>query len=257
MEVIPAERIYILGSTTTCRNTESIFISKTHTANFIEHLYVLVLYSLHKTERKNNLQDKLEKACHSILPATIVVLDVNQFNIWLTEGNVFAYQVQNFALLIFENLATTLAKGKIIDEMEIKRSNEICYCQGLNKVQEFTAGANLFLIRRQNNMAAFMLHQATEHALLTILSITTGLRVNTHNLDKLLRYCSMGTYIVNDVFPRREERDKRIFQLLQSAYVGARYTSSYTIASLDLLGLRDKVDMLKDQISKIYKEDST
>lgn len=40
-------------------------------------------------------------------------------------------------------------------------------------------------------MAAFMLHQAAEQALLTIFKKATGWHVNTHNIDKLLRYCSM------------------------------------------------------------------
>jgi HEPN domain-containing protein len=36
---------------------------------------------------------------------------------------------------------------------------------------EFLAGAELFRIRKQNKMAAFMLHQAAEHGMLAIIQI--------------------------------------------------------------------------------------
>ncbi|MCW3090505.1 MAG: hypothetical protein JWP81_1574 [Ferruginibacter sp.] len=57
----------------------------------------------------------------------------------------------------------------------------------MNLLQE----QNFTKIRSQNKMAAFMLHQAAEHALHTILKKATGLHVNTYNIDRLLRYCTM------------------------------------------------------------------
>ncbi len=70
--------------------------------------------------------------------------------------------------------------------------NEKLFNAGFNKVNEFLAGAELYRIRKQNKMAAFMLHQATEHALHTILKIGIGLYINRHNLDKIMRYCYIG-----------------------------------------------------------------
>ena len=49
----------------------------------------------------------------------------------------------------------------------IKKQYQYC-TQGINIVNEFIAGAELFRVREQNKMAAFMLHQAAEQALLTI-----------------------------------------------------------------------------------------
>ncbi|MGI8581196.1 MAG: HEPN domain-containing protein [Chitinophagaceae bacterium] len=72
--------------------------------------------------------------------------------------------------------------------------------QGINKATEFLVGADFFRIRGQNKMAAYMLHQATEHALHTILKIKICLYLNTHNLDKLIRYCSMVSYTIGDIF---------------------------------------------------------
>ncbi|MEJ7679033.1 MAG: HEPN domain-containing protein [Segetibacter sp.] len=79
---------------------------------------------------------------------------------------------------------TPFAEPLTIDQQSLVKANEVTYKAGLNKVQEFLADADLYRIRQQNKMAAFMLHQAAEHALHTLLRISTGLYVNTHNIDK-------------------------------------------------------------------------
>ncbi len=78
-----------------------------------------------------------------------------------------------------------------------------------------------------------MLPQAVEHALHTILKIKTGLYLNTHNLDKLIRYCSMASYNIPDIFPRNNEKNQRLFQLLQRAYVDSRNNEDYCICKND------------------------
>ncbi|MEO6230919.1 MAG: hypothetical protein ABJB11_13775 [Ferruginibacter sp.] len=62
-----------------------------------------------------------------------------------------------------------------------------------------------------------MLHQAAEQALLAIFKKATGLHINTHNIDKLIRYCTMVNYQIAAVFPRENDEDQRLFSLLQRA----------------------------------------
>ena len=91
-----------------------------------------------------------------------------------------------------------------------------------------------------------MIHQAAEHAMHTMLQIRTGLRVVIHNLDKLYRYCSMICYQLPEVvFGNNKENDKRLFNLLQKAYIDTRYKSDYNINTLDLLTLTEIVRRLQ------------
>ena len=94
-------------------------------------------------------------------------------------------------------------------------------------------------------MSASMLHQAAEQALYTMLQLKTGLRVVTHNLDKLYRYCCVACYQLPElVFGNNKENDKRLFSLLQRAYIDTRYKSDYYINIPDLLAVTEKVNQL-------------
>lgn len=93
-----------------------------------------------------------------------------------------------------------------------------------------------------------MLYQATEHALLTILKITTGLGVNSNNLNKLAQYCSMISDKVPTIFPRIIENDKQIFQSLQRTYIETRYREGYSISMTEMFVLFEKVESLKQTL---------
>jgi uncharacterized protein len=88
-------------------------------------------------------------------------------------------------------------------------------------VREFLAGAELHTIRVQYK-AAFMLHQAAEQASRTMLTIHIGLRINNHSIDRLIRCCSMFCFELQDVFAKKSEKEKLLFQLLQKAYIDTR-----------------------------------
>ena len=218
-EVTPAQYIFLLGTTEVTRTAKSIFNKETPVCEEIEQYYLLVLIPHNSQETNNQTQEHIESKCQPFYPVTAMVLDTIQFIDWLKEGHPFASQVLHHAEILFKEEEVVLGDYPAISVEDVVNSNQIVHLQGLNKVVEFLAGADLFRIRQQNRMAAFMLHQAVEHALLTILKMTMGVKVNTHNLDKLIRYSSMIGFEAATIFPRKTESDRRLFQLLQRAYV--------------------------------------
>lgn len=241
LEAAPAGKIYFLGSTLMQRRTESIFMTDAPSCKYVGHYYVLVLVA--NGSNLNALQDKIENNCQHFIPTTAILLYSDQFNTWLNEGHQFARTVCKIAVLLHGENDKNLIP-EIVDAEITKMDNDFLLTQGLNKVKEFLAGADLFRIREQNKMAAFMLHQAAEQALHTILKIKTGLYLNTHNLDKLFRYCAMVSYNLPDIFPRNNEKNQRLFQLLQRAYVDSRYNEDYSICTNDLIIIAQRVRML-------------
>jgi uncharacterized protein len=89
------------------------------------------------------------------------------------------------------------------------------------------------------------LHQAAEQALRTLLIIRTGLRINTHSLDKLIRYGSKFSSQLPEVSQVRKENDKKLFSLLQKAYIDCRYKEDFSIAYEDIAALTAKVKTLQ------------
>jgi len=252
LEVTQVEKIFLLGSTLSQRRTESVFITDAPSCRYVSHYFILVVINNNK-ESNNTIQDKIENTCRSFIPVTAIVLSIKQFNEWLQEGHSFACRVNKFAVVLHDAGTTVPEESKDFDEVGHVKINTCIYTNGLNKVQEFLAGADLYRIREQNKMAAFMLHQAAEHVLHTLLRISTGLYVNTHNLDKLIRYCTMISYNLPDVFNRNNQKNERLFQLLQKAYIDARYKEDYTIKTDDLLFITERIRTFIEILKNTYE----
>jgi HEPN domain-containing protein len=107
-------------------------------------------------------------------------------------------------------------------------------------------------------MAAFMLHQAAEQALIVLLKIMTGLHLNTHSIDRLIRCCALISDKFSGIFPRNNEKNERLFQLIQKAYIDTRYKEDYCICIDNLLILTERVraleKLVKDVCSSSLKE---
>ncbi len=250
LKATSADKIYLLGSTLIKRRTESIFMTAAPCHSYVSHCYLLVVVS--NDADLNAVEDKIENNCRHFIPVTAIVLHTHQFNEWLTTGHQFACTVYKTAMLLHGETDKKFASSEILGEEFIKTDKESIYSQGLNKVTEYLAGADLYRIRKQNNMAAFMLHQAAEHALYTMLKITTGLHINTHNLDKLIRYCSMVSPTLPDIFPGNNEKNERLFQLLQKANTGIHYKENYSICTKDLITITDRVRVLQQMMQEMY-----
>jgi uncharacterized protein (UPF0216 family) len=71
--------------------------------------------------------------------------------------------------------------------------------------------------------------------------------------------------IICKIFPRKEGKEKRLFELLKKAYVDARYKKSYKITKPELEYLADRVKKLRrlalkkcrEKIEQFEKESTT
>lgn len=66
----------------------------------------------------------------------------------------------------------------------------------------------------------------------------------THSLERLLLYAGLVRGELSDLFPQRSEEEKRLFQLLQKAYIDSRYREDYKITARELHLLSQKVRLL-------------
>ncbi len=243
-------KIYLLGSTLLTRRTESIFMPDAPSCRQVGHYYLLVI--INSEQGHNQAQDTIENNCQHFIPVTAIVLSEERFEEWLTEGDTFAHAVYSKAVLLHGEKETSYPSITTKDKATIQKENNAVYTAGLNKVEEFLAGADLYRIREQNKMCAFMLHQAAEQALHTILQLKTSLRVVTHNLEKLYRYCCMVCYQLPEIiFGHDKERDKRLFNLLKRAYIDTRYKSDYNINVLDLTELTEMLRNLQKLLTQL------
>lgn len=250
MDTVPLEKLYLLGLAVTHRRIETLFSVPSVTCRTPSHYWLLALVADNHDNSLNNLQDKIEQHLYSLLPATAIVLTVSQFLEWAKTGHPFAVSVQEKGFVLFEKSAAILSPAKIKNLQELAKENGQLFEQTKIKVREFLAGAELFVMRVQYKMAAFMLHQAAEQAMRTMLIINTGLRLNTHSIDRLLRCCALFCYRLPDLFPRQTNKEKVLFQLLQKAYIETRYRNDYSIKLDQLIAVIRQVQKLYELFLK-------
>lgn len=246
--------IYLLGGTLHCRHSESIFCDGSPTTQATSDYFLLVLLNSLEGKEQYEWQDKIEQHCSECVPVTVMVMQTSKFDEWLRSGHRFARTVVHSAIPLYKAEGLFFSPAQEADTIAEQKSIAKYYRDGLAKGREFLAGAELFRIRNQYRLSAFMLHQAAEHCLHGLIKAGTGFHAYTHNLDRLIRYGSLVCYQLPDIFPRKTEQDKRLFSLLQKAYGDARYKEDYAIDLNSLLSLSDKVSCLLDLIKGSSKQ---
>ena len=250
LEVCLPKKLYLLGLTTTQTRTESLFSLHGASLKWISHYYLLVLVQKTKEQSLNAIQDKIENNLQHSIPVTAIVLCIDEFRQWLVKGHPFAAAVYQKGWLLHDAEDNMLPFPKQVSEDELEKEMAIFYKGASLKIGSFLAGAELYKLRKEYRLSAFMLHQVAEQSLHALLLIHTGLRVNTHSIDKLIRYCSMFCHRLTELFPKNSEKNKKLYALLNKAYIDARYKDDYVITGEELSALTGKVKKINEIFEK-------
>lgn len=213
------DMIYLLGNTLHCYNNESIFCDKMPKLQHASDYFLLVLLNSLEGKEYYEWQDKIEQLCSQYTPVTVIVMQTAIFDQWLQAGHRFARTVVHSAIPLYKAEGFFFSPAAVVDANAEQKSIAKHYRDTSAKGRKFLAGAELFGLRNQYKLAAFMLHQAAEHCLHGLIKVGTGFHAYTHNLDRLIRYGSLAWYQLQDIFPRKTEQDKKLFSLLQAENV--------------------------------------
>ncbi len=239
------EAIYLLGGSRRSRRSESIFNPEAPSSRYVADCFYLVLVPEGGSKTAQQWQDQLEHAV-SGLPFTALVLYASRFTNWIQEGHPFACKVQELAPLLYKSPGyegCNLLPGLPTVSTETQEKE---HAAAMHRAREFMAGAALYQLRTEYKLAAFMLHQAMEQSLRSLLQAGTGYYANLHNLERLLRYASLVSWQLPDVFNTAFPENRQLFRLLQKAYVGARYEKDFCIKNSELHLLQTKVRHIID-----------
>ncbi len=234
---VSPEKIYLLSAIVQRRSAESIFTSQVIESHQSSQYLILVVSGENEKRSNSILQQIIETQCCGVGIITAFVLPVRQFNTWLMNGHPFACRVYHTAPVYYDAGRVPLAIPNEYNPVDLQNGLTREFNRNAGLAIEFLSGAELFTIRKQFALAAFNLHQAAEQLYSGIILLTTGLRVQTHNLDKLYRYSMHLLKGLSDIFPRDSQQEKHLFTLLQKAYIESRYAKEYRIRpqEVDLL----------------------
>ncbi len=249
-EVSEPKRVFLLAKMVMKRKTESIFAGEMPACHYTAHHFLLVLADENK--ETHEVQEQIEGRCKAVMTVTAIVIRADEFTGWLNEGHSFARRVVEKALLLYDKTDDPLfCEGKADAAAEAREMSAV-FSNGMQKTDEFLAGADLYRARKEYGLATFMLHQAAECLLRTAVHAITGYYCHTHNLDKLVRYAGMVLWGVPEIFERWQPGKEALFQLLQAAYVGARYRKEYKVSLTEFEKLYSCVMRLQQHVKEVW-----
>lgn len=117
--------------------------------------------------------------------------------------------------------------------------------------QRFLLGARYYAGLQKYKMASFHLHQAAENYLRTIPLVYILYGYKDHALEILMDRCKTHTLQLVSVFPRNTEEERRLFNLLQDAYVQARYNKDFVVTKTDIDALIPRLELMRDITEKV------
>ncbi len=215
---------------------------------------ILVIVEHEYTARDISLWDKVkEKLAESDLSThvRIIARDIDFVNFKLQQGQYFFTEIVNDGILIYDSGRFELDEKKELDPAEQKDIAQVRFDETFHRAKDFYQMYEQGISITKYKNAAFELHQATEHSYKTVLLVFGGEYPQEHHLDILGDLAADYCPELKGILPRETDEQKELFELLDYAYIGARYDHSYKITKEQLEQLAPCVQKLHEVTEKI------
>lgn len=171
---------------------------------------------------------------------------IDDLNKAIDKNRYFYTDIKREGIMLYNSGRYKLARRRKQNYREIKELAEEYYNERFERGNEFLLGAIFYNEQGLPKMASFNLHQACENYYNSIILTFTLYSPKEHSLIKLSARAKTHSLESSKAFPRNTEEEKRLFDLLQDAYVQARYSLHFRITQEDIEALIPKVELLRD-----------
>ena len=171
---------------------------------------------------------------------------IDDLNKAIDKNRYFYTDIKREGIMLYNSGRYKLARRRKQNYREIKELAEEYYNERFERGNEFLLWAIFYNEQGLHKMASFNLHQACENYYNSIILTFTLYSPKEHSLIKLSARAKTHSLESSKAFPRNTEEEKRLFDLLQDAYVQARYSLHFRITQEDIEALIPKVELLRD-----------
>jgi HEPN domain-containing protein len=172
----------------------------------------------------------------------------------ISEGHIFYSVACTKENLVYDNGKAPLTVAPTAVTSAVKEKAIHHFTTAFARAQSFLASAKHHVETGEKEIAAFMLHQAAE---LTFRAVAMGLLGNstrTHSLKELNKLCRRCTPQLNDILPANNEYEDELLNLLDRAYLNARYADAYEVHEKHLETLLKRVTLLQATAKQMFDE---
>jgi len=228
-------------------------ITYTYTSDFD---LLVIVEDEHKIKPsiEGKIRRKNRQASHHDTPVNVIFHEIGFVNKELEEGNYFFSDIEKEGILLHDSGKCHLSVSKEQTSEEACKKAKEYFDYWFVSADHFFEDYESNLAKERLQKAAFELHQAAERYLVTTLLVFTCYKPKTHDLTLLYHdVCRHGKEF-RDIFPKNNNEENRLFNLLQKAYSDARYRIDYRISSEDLIKLAERINQLKRLTEKYCRK---
>lgn len=187
-------------------------------------------------------------------PVRVIAHDIESLNISLAEGQYLFTDIKKEGVTLFDSKKYKLANKRKLKPSEKQRIAKDYFEHWSERAESFFKHYGYAMVDKDYKTAAFNLHQAAEHAYKTTLLVFTNYNPQEHYLGILGRMIAKYHSDLTNLFPKKTQKEKDRFKLLEYAYIGGRYDPNYRISKEDLEILAKDVKKLLKITEEICRE---
>ncbi len=184
----------------------------------------------------------------------IVNYGIDDFNYAISKAHYFETEIKDQGVILYDSGEYKLARRQQLNFKEIKERAQKYYDDKFGKANDFLDGVKFYYDSNRHMMASFHLHQAAENFLRTIPMVFILYGHKSHDLSELMNAAKKHTTEFYKAFPRDTEEEKRLFDLLQRAYIESRYNPDFEITKADIDALLPKVEELRNIVQVVCRD---
>ena len=250
------EMIILFGSYARGNYKEEADLKPDRRSGHISDYDILVVTKEKSTATNSSFWEKITKECNNANLSThvrIIAHDIQDLNIKLAEDQYFYSDVRKEGCFLYDSENFKLARKRKLKPEEEERIAQDYFEHWFDETRNFYKTYHYHYSEEMLKLAAFDLHQATEACYKTILLVFTNYNPNEHLLGFLGNMATKHDSALSNIFPKETKEEHERFELLDYAYIGARYDPDYWISKEDLEYLSERVKLLLDLTEKVCK----
>ena len=171
---------------------------------------------------------------------------IDDLNKAILKNRYFYTDIKREGIMLYNSGRHKLARRRKLNFQEIKELAEEYYDDKYGRGDSFLKQANYAYMDHDFRMASFDLHQACENYYKSLILTFTLYSPKEHSLIELSAKAKTHSLDSSKAFPRDTQEEKRLFDLLQNAYIQARYNKLFRVTKEDIEALIPKVEQLRD-----------
>ena len=187
-------------------------------------------------------------------PVSLIVHSLDDVNEQLDRGRYFWADIVREGIVLFDTPGAKLRKPADLKAQVALAEAEEFFADWMASSAGFQKVAAYCVSIDNPKLAAFNLHQASEHLYHCVLLVVTLYSGKAHNLAFLRKKCEAIDARLADAWPRETKFERRCFELLREAYVKARYSKHYKISAEELAWLTQRVEVLRGLATTVCEE---